>query len=99
MPLIRHRALDPANRIGTLVTGHPAGTLDTLREIPPPFFALLARFDVVGYDGRGSGPTALDCGIDEDGNPCILGAAVAYLEEPTVLPPVGTVCDQVVDPF
>ena len=65
VPLIRHRALDQENRIGTLFTGHPSGTAENLRQVPPPFFALLARFDVVGYDGRGSGPTALDCGIDE----------------------------------
>ena len=65
VPMIRHRALDPANRIGTLFAGHPSGTIDAVRNLPPPFFGLLARFDIVGYDGRGSGPTAVDCGIDE----------------------------------
>ena len=63
--MIRHRALDQANRIGTLFLGHPSGTVDALRQTPPQFFPLLARFDIVGYDGRGSGPTAIDCGIDE----------------------------------
>lgn len=65
VPMIRKPALDQANRIGTLFNIHPSGTTDSVRGTPPPFFALLARFDVVGYDGRGSGPTAIDCGIDE----------------------------------
>lgn len=63
--LIRHPALDPANRIGTLFFAHPLGMVDFVREAPPGTFELLAQFDVVGYDGRGSGPTQIDCGIEE----------------------------------
>jgi pimeloyl-ACP methyl ester carboxylesterase len=63
--LIRRPAIDQANRIGSLFLAHPAGTVDTVRQAPPGIFALLSRFDVIGYDGRGSGPTAIDCDIDE----------------------------------
>lgn len=63
--LVRHPALDPANRIGTLFFAHPLGTVDFVRDAPPGTFQLLSRFDVVGYDGRGTGPTAIDCGVDE----------------------------------
>ncbi len=63
--LIRHPAVDQANRIGTLFFAHPLGMVDFVREAPPGTFELLAQFDVVGYDGRGSGPTQIDCGIDE----------------------------------
>jgi pimeloyl-ACP methyl ester carboxylesterase len=64
--LIRHPAVDPANRIGTLFFAHPLGTADFVRTAPPGTFQLLAQFDVVGFDGRGTGPTTIDCGIDEE---------------------------------
>ena len=61
--LIRKPAADQEHRIGTLFIGHPLGTVDLIREqIPPPALDLLAQFDVVGYDGRG---TDIDCGTDE----------------------------------
>ena len=60
--LIRLPAADPEHRIGTLFIGHPLGTVDFLRQLPPPAHALLAQFDVVAYDGRG---TDIDCGTDE----------------------------------
>ena len=66
LALIRHPAVDPANRIGTLFLAHPLGTLDFVRTAPPGTFELLAQFDVVGFDGRGTGPTAINCGIDEE---------------------------------
>jgi hypothetical protein len=34
-----------------------------------------------------------------DGNPCIVLPTATYLVDPTVLPPAGATCDQVVDPF
>jgi pimeloyl-ACP methyl ester carboxylesterase len=63
--LIRHPAVDQEHRIGTLFAAHPSGTVEFIRNAPPGTFQLLAQFDVVGYDGRGTGSTAIDCGIDE----------------------------------
>jgi len=63
LSLIRKPAADQEHRIGTLFIGHPVGTVDLLREeLPPPALGLLAQFDVIAYDGRG---TNIDCGTDE----------------------------------
>jgi len=63
--LIHHPAIDQENRIGTLFFAHPLGTVDFVCEAPPGTFELLSQFDAVGFDGRGVGPTAIDCGIDQ----------------------------------
>jgi pimeloyl-ACP methyl ester carboxylesterase len=66
LALVRHPALDPEHRIGTLFLnpGGPGGSaIELVREAPPPAFALLARFDWVGFDPRGVGAStpAVDC--------------------------------------
>jgi pimeloyl-ACP methyl ester carboxylesterase len=59
LAVIRHPAGDPAHRIGSLVVnpGGPGGSgVDFVRAVAdtyPP--ALLRRFDLVGFDPRGSG--------------------------------------------
>lgn len=64
--LVRRPAADPEHRIGTIFLGHPLGTIDLIHQLPPPVFDILGNFDVVAYNGRGTGPTSIDCGIDEE---------------------------------
>jgi pimeloyl-ACP methyl ester carboxylesterase len=66
LAVIRHRALDPEHRIGSLFlnNGGPGmSAVDFVRTAPPPAFGLLARFDWVGFDPRGVGGSvpAIDC--------------------------------------
>jgi pimeloyl-ACP methyl ester carboxylesterase len=66
LAVIRHPALDPAHRIGTLFlnNGGPGmSAVDFVRTAPPPAFGLLARFDWVGFDPRGVGGSrpVVDC--------------------------------------
>jgi pimeloyl-ACP methyl ester carboxylesterase len=67
LPVIKRPAADPAHRIGALVVnpGGPGGSgaayaLGAAREFPA---AVLARFDIVGFDPRGAGASqpALTC--------------------------------------
>ncbi|HJY73224.1 MAG TPA: alpha/beta fold hydrolase, partial [Streptosporangiaceae bacterium] len=67
LPVVRLPAADPAHRIGTLVInpGGPGGSgvqyaLGARLEFPA---AVLARFDIVGFDPRGAGASqpALNC--------------------------------------
>jgi pimeloyl-ACP methyl ester carboxylesterase len=66
LALIRHRALDPEHRIGTLFV-NPGGPgfsgVQFVRDTPPPAFAALSRFDWVGFDPRGVGDSrpSVDC--------------------------------------
>lgn len=77
--LVRHRATDPARRIGVLMTnpgGPGASGVEQVRTgvVPPapgmrPYFGadILARFDVVGMDPRGIGASnPLDCQSDAE---------------------------------
>lgn len=77
--LIRHRASDPARRIGVLMTnpGGPGGSgIEQIRTgvIAPapgvaPYFGaeILARYDIVGMDPRGIGQSnPLDCQNDAE---------------------------------
>lgn len=71
LALYRHRAPDPARRVGALLTnpgGPGAPGIDfahTFLRLAPA--ELKARFDVVGWDPRGTGQsTAVDCGSDLD---------------------------------
>ncbi|MFC3742075.1 alpha/beta hydrolase [Paractinoplanes deccanensis] len=64
--LIRKPAADAAHRIGSLfqLPGGPAQSgVRVLRDSPPQLLALLARFDVIGFDQRGTGASrpAVDC--------------------------------------
>lgn len=66
LALIRHRADDPAHRIGSLFInpGGPGtpGTLDLPSALQGVPATLLARFDIVSWDPRGSGSsTAVKC--------------------------------------
>ncbi len=65
--LIRKPAADPAQRVGSLfeLPGGPAQSgVRVLRDSPPQLLALLSRFDVIGFDQRGTGASrpAVDCG-------------------------------------
>lgn len=55
----RHRATDPARRIGVLMVnpGGPGGAASQFAKDAPDLFSpeILARFDIVGYDPRGVG--------------------------------------------
>jgi pimeloyl-ACP methyl ester carboxylesterase len=68
----RHRALDPDERIGSLMVhfGGPGVGWSYLAEVAPQVFSdeILDRFDVVGFDQRGTGESdlALDCIDDYD---------------------------------
>ena len=70
--VVRHRALDPANRIGTLLVnpGGPGfGGTDLVWGAETIYDrALLDRFDIVGWDPRGTGfsEPAIDCIVDYD---------------------------------
>lgn len=64
--LIRKPAADRAHRIGSLfeLPGGPAQSgVQVLRDSPPQLLALLSRFDVIGFDARGTGAgrPAVDC--------------------------------------
>jgi pimeloyl-ACP methyl ester carboxylesterase len=66
LAVIRHRALDPEHRIGSLFVnngGPGMSAVDFVRTAPPPAFSLLSRFDVVAFDPRGVGGSdpAVDC--------------------------------------
>jgi pimeloyl-ACP methyl ester carboxylesterase len=69
--LIRQRATDPDARIGSLLVnpgGPGASGVEFVRSaaglLPE---ALQARFDIVGFDPRGTGETIpIDCGVDLD---------------------------------
>ncbi len=70
--LARHRATDPANRIGTLLVnpGGPGfGGSDFAFFAPQVFEPILVeRFDILGWDPRGTGSSepAIDCIDDYD---------------------------------
>jgi pimeloyl-ACP methyl ester carboxylesterase len=67
--VVRHRATDPANRIGALFVnpGGPGGATATLvraadRVFPPE---MVARMDIIGIDPRGTTNSApVSCGVD-----------------------------------
>lgn len=66
LAVIRHRALDPEHRIGSLFVnngGPGASAVEFVRTAPPPAFQLLSRFDLVAFDPRGVGGSdpAVDC--------------------------------------
>lgn len=93
LALVRHRATDPAQRIGSLVVnpggpGAPAGDLvraiDAAAGTGPYSPELLARFDVVGMDPRGVGGSAgVRCQSDAERE-----EALAFDYDPT-LPGMG----------
>jgi pimeloyl-ACP methyl ester carboxylesterase len=71
--LARHKATDPARRVGTLFLnfGGPGGTaVDRVRDTPVDQFfpGLNDRFDVVGFDPRGVGQStpSIDCHADQE---------------------------------
>ncbi|HEY7008973.1 MAG TPA: alpha/beta fold hydrolase [Jatrophihabitantaceae bacterium] len=73
LPMIRKPAADPAHRIGSLflLPGGPGQSgVGIVRTTPPPFFALLGRFDVVSFDPRGVAGSrpAIDCDSNVDPN-------------------------------
>jgi pimeloyl-ACP methyl ester carboxylesterase len=67
--VVRHRATDPAQRIGSLFVnpGGPGGSTATLvraaeRIFPPEY---VARFDIIGVDPRGTTNSApVSCGVE-----------------------------------
>jgi pimeloyl-ACP methyl ester carboxylesterase len=66
LAVIRHPALDQEHKIGSIFVnpGGPGSSAVTMvRELPPPAFALLSKFDFVGFDPRGVGASepAIDC--------------------------------------
>jgi pimeloyl-ACP methyl ester carboxylesterase len=66
LAVVRHPALDPEHRIGSLFMnpgGPGSSATQMVRELPPPVFGLLSKFDVVGFDPRGVGSSApkIDC--------------------------------------
>jgi pimeloyl-ACP methyl ester carboxylesterase len=66
LAVIRHPALDPAHKIGSLFldNGGPGmSAVDFVRTAPPQAFGLLARFDWIGFDPRGVGGSrpVVDC--------------------------------------
>ena len=71
LALIRHRAPDQANRIGSLFM-NPGGPgmsgIEFIRTAPPGALGLFERFDVVSWDPRGIGAStpALDCTTDAE---------------------------------
>ncbi|MGW5382593.1 alpha/beta hydrolase [Nocardia sp. NPDC003963] len=86
----RHRATDPAQRIGSLFInpggpGVPAteviGTIDPGSDTSPFSPALVARFDIIGMDPRGVGESgAVRCRTDEQ------RAAVAAIDLDPAVP-------------
>ncbi len=72
LKIVRHRATDPANRIGSLLVnfGGPGfGSADSVSYMPFYFDPLLGeRFDLIGWDPRGTGMSrpAIDCIDDFD---------------------------------
>jgi len=70
--VVRHRAVDPAERIGTLLVnpGGPGFGGSVLAFNADGIYgqALLDRFDIVGWDPRGTGSSepAVDCVTDYD---------------------------------
>ncbi|MFE2995780.1 alpha/beta hydrolase [Nocardia sp. NPDC059246] len=70
LAVIRHRATDPAHRIGSLLfnPGGPAGAGTTVLPIAYPLFPLQIqeRFDIVSWDPRGVGEsTSVQCFDDK----------------------------------
>ena len=68
LAVIRHPALDPEHKIGSLFVnngGPGLSPVDFVRTAPPPAFALLSRFDVVGFDPRGVGGSVPNVDCDE----------------------------------
>jgi pimeloyl-ACP methyl ester carboxylesterase len=66
LAVIRHPALDPEYKIGSIFfnPGGPGSSATAMvRELPPPVFQLLSKFDIVGFDPRGVGGSepAIDC--------------------------------------
>lgn len=66
LAVVRHPALDPEHKIGSLFVnpgGPGSSATQMVRELPPPVFQLISRFDVVGFDPRGVGGSepAIDC--------------------------------------
>jgi pimeloyl-ACP methyl ester carboxylesterase len=76
LAVIRWRAKDQANRIGSLFVnpGGPGGSgLEFLRTAPPGALDTFSRFDVVSWDPRGIGESrpAVDCLTDEEENAAV----------------------------
>jgi pimeloyl-ACP methyl ester carboxylesterase len=64
--LVRHRAVDPERRIGTLFFnpgGPGAVAAEIVDRVPPSMYQALSRFDVVAFEQRGVGASepAIDC--------------------------------------
>jgi pimeloyl-ACP methyl ester carboxylesterase len=64
--LVRHRAVDPEHRIGTLFFnpgGPGAVAAEIVDRVPPSVYQALPRFDVVAFEQRGVGASepAIDC--------------------------------------
>jgi pimeloyl-ACP methyl ester carboxylesterase len=70
--MVRHLALDPSNRIGTLLVnpGGPGFGGSWLAESAEQIYSstILDRFDILGFDPRGTGMStpAIDCTDDYD---------------------------------
>jgi pimeloyl-ACP methyl ester carboxylesterase len=64
--LVRHRAVDPERRIGTLFFnpgGPGAVAAEIVDRVPPSVYQAVSRFDVVAFEQRGVGASepAIDC--------------------------------------
>jgi pimeloyl-ACP methyl ester carboxylesterase len=64
--LVRHRAVDPERRIGTLFFnpgGPGAVAAEIVDRVPPSVYQALSRFDVIAFEQRGVGASepAIDC--------------------------------------
>jgi pimeloyl-ACP methyl ester carboxylesterase len=64
--LVRHRAVDPERRIGTLFFnpgGPGAVAAEIVDRVPPSVYHAVSRFDVVAFEQRGVGASepAIDC--------------------------------------
>jgi pimeloyl-ACP methyl ester carboxylesterase len=68
--LIRLPARDPAHRLGSLFTnpgGPGASGVDFVRATGTSLYAKLnERYDIVGFDPRGTGHDAIDCKVDQE---------------------------------
>ncbi len=69
--LRRKKASDPATRIGTLFTnpgGPGASGASFLRNAFPIFAALSGRYDIIGFDPRGTGQSQrpIDCKVNQE---------------------------------
>jgi pimeloyl-ACP methyl ester carboxylesterase len=86
LPVTRMAAKDPEHRLGTLFVnfGGPGdATAETLRGGAIDIFsALNQRYDIVGFDPRGTGgPDAIDCKVDQE----VMGAYPQPFPRPETL--------------